>query len=85
MRVGIFFVDVVRVVGRNYFHLILLCKAQQHFVYLILLFQLMALQFDVIILSKQIKPPLKFFLCFGFALAHNGLRHHGTQTTSGGN
>ena len=83
MRVGIFFVHVMRIVGANHFYIKLLCETNQNFVHFYLVGNIMSLQLDVIIFAKKIQPPFEGFSRFVFAFVQNQLRHFCTDATSG--
>ena len=85
VRLCIFFVDKVGVVGADDFHAIFASQGNQYGVDLLLThihllvaswhLCLVALQFDVIVLAKQVSVPLYGLLCFGENALLNGLVH----------
>ncbi len=85
MRVGIFHVHIMRIVGRDDLHIIFFRESQKHFIHLYLFRYSMILDFHIIIFAKQIQPPLENFFCFGFSFFQNRARNFCSNTASGCN
>ena len=84
VRVGVFLVYIVGVVGADNFYLVFVGPAQQHFIHLVLLRHLVSLDLDVIVFAKNIEPPFKLLFGFRFTFFQNGLGYHGADTAGSG-
>ena len=84
MGIIIFLFCIMTIISSNNRHIIFLRKLQQHFIYQYLFFQVMPLNLHIIIITKHIQPPLKFFLRSVFPLIQNGLRHISPKATGSG-
>ena len=85
VRVGVFLIHIMRVIGTDDFHFIFFSPTEQHLVNAILLGHLVPLNFNVIVFTKYIEPPFKFFSRRSLILLQNRLRHHRSDAASGGN
>ena len=90
VRVSIFLVYEVRVVGTNNFYIVFLCQIQNFGVYQYLIVVnilpkfgrccRVSLQFEVIILTKNRLEPLNCILCIIDVIGHDVLRNFTSQT-----
>src|ERR1041385_5475730 len=83
MRIVIFTVGIVTIIGSNDRNIIFFGELQQGLVNDLLLFDIVALYFYIIIFTKHVQPPLQFFLRFFFSAVQNGLRNISTNATGG--
>ena len=83
MGVGVFLVDVVGVVGADNLDVVVFGEAQEHFVDLILLGHVVALEFDVVVFTEDVVPPFELFPGGFFVFAQDGLGHHGADAAGG--
>src|SRR6516164_451911 len=81
MRIIIFFVCIVAVVCSDCIDFVFIGKAQEKFINLVLLFDLVSLKLYKIIISKNIEPPAKLFFCFNFTLVQKQLWYMCTYAT----
>src|ERR1700741_2608721 len=81
MRIVIFTISIMAVIGSDHRHIVLLCKPEQSIINDFLLFYTVPLQFDKIVFTKKVQPPFEFLLCFFFSFIKNGLRYICANTT----
>ena len=66
--IGIVAVYIVTIVGSDHRHFVFLREPDQGIIDQFLLFDIMTLQFNIIILAEHIQPPFEFLFCSRFSI-----------------
>src|SRR5699024_3293079 len=83
VRLGIFFLHIMRIVGRDHLDVVLFGPFDQRFAAAVLIAQPVTLQLDVVIIAKNIKVPLKQGTRLLLSLIDDGLIDLAGNTTGG--